>query len=64
MKRNGADSTDDSLRYVFVERVVVQCPLCGGSELATLRSVEQGDGTRSKRTKCLTCDHRFFVIVE
>ena len=57
-------TADDSLRYVFIERVVVQCPACNSTDLKTLRSQDQGDGTRAKRTKCMNCDHRFFVIVE
>ncbi len=56
--------TDDSLRYVFVQRVAVQCPACNSTDLKTLRSKDQGDGTRARRTKCMCCDHRFFVIVE
>ena len=65
MNTTGPDAnTDDALRYVFIQRIILECPACGSTALKTIRSQDQGDGTRAKRTKCLTCDHRFFVIVE
>ena len=53
---------DESLRYVFVERT--RCPACGSSDLQTIRSKDQGDGTVERRTQCRSCFHRFFVVVE
>ncbi len=55
-------STDDLLRYVYIERP--RCPVCGSADLRTLRSKDQGDGSVSRRTACQACGRRFFVIVE
>jgi Zn ribbon nucleic-acid-binding protein len=52
----------DTLRYVFVSRA--RCPACDSADLHTIRSIDQGDGTRRKRTQCLKCFHKFFVILE
>ena len=55
-------STDDSLRYVYIERP--RCPVCGSTNLQTIRSKDQRDGSVSRRTACKECGHRFFVIVD
>ena len=70
MSTTGHDATarqdataDDSLRYVYIERP--RCPACGSADLRTLRSTtDDSDGSTARRTCCLNCDHRFFVIVE
>ena len=49
-------------RYVFIERA--KCPACGSSNLQTIRSRNQGDGSTERRTQCRQCFHRFFVVVE
>ena len=61
--RQDAD-TNDSLRYVYVEKIVVHCPACDGTDLKTTRSKDQGDGSHARTTRCLNCHHRFYVIVE
>lgn len=53
---------NDHLRYVFVERT--RCPACGATDLQTLRSKTDQDGSVSRRTACRTCGHKFFVILE
>lgn len=55
-------SDGDYLRYVFIPRP--RCPACESMDLKTLRSVDQGDGTRRKRTKCNECNHTFDVILD
>jgi DNA-directed RNA polymerase subunit M/transcription elongation factor TFIIS len=54
-------TTDDSLRYVYVPRP--RCPVCDSAELKTLRS-STADGCTTRRTKCLDCGHRFFLIID
>jgi transposase-like protein len=58
------DPTDaaESLRYVFIEKP--RCPACGSDELKTLRSNKENDGSVSRDTRCLSCNHQFFVVVE
>jgi len=48
-------------RYVFCTRP--RCPLeeCGSSDLRTIRSRTE-DETVTRRTECLTCGHKFFVV--
>lgn len=63
MSTKGYDATaDDSLRYVHIERP--RCPACGSADLQTIRSKDQGDGSKARRTACKKCGHKFFVIVE
>jgi hypothetical protein len=66
MNTTGPDANaDDSLRYVFIQRIIVQCPGCHSTDLKTLRSkTDKSDGSVSRRTLCKACGHRFFVIVE
>lgn len=52
----------ESTRYVFAARI--RCPVCSSADLKPLRSIDQGDGTRMRRTLCRECDHRFFVILK
>jgi hypothetical protein len=52
----------DPLRYVFTSPV--QCPLCGATSLKSKRSALQADGSRRRPTRCRTCSHDFFAIVE
>jgi hypothetical protein len=49
-------------RYVFIERA--KCPACDSPNLQTIRSQRQDDGTTRRRTRCRTCEHLFFVVVE
>jgi hypothetical protein len=59
-----ANPTDaaERLRYVFVE--LPTCSKCGSRRLRTVRSIAQDDGTRERRTHCLTCALRFIVVAE
>ncbi len=52
----------ECLRYVYITRA--KCPSCGGADLHTIRSTDQGDGTRQKRTQCRSCFHKFYVVIE
>ncbi len=46
MSTKGYDATaDDSLRYVHIERP--RCPACGSADLQTIRSKDQGDGSKA-----------------
>jgi hypothetical protein len=49
-------------RYVYIERT--HCPDCGQTDLQTIRSEDQGDGSTKRRTQCRKCFYKFFVIVE
>jgi hypothetical protein len=49
-------------RYVFCERP--RCPICECTDLQTLRSQKNGDGTITQRKRCRSCDHRFSVVWE
>jgi len=55
-------TADAPLRYVFIDRP--RCPACDSTDLQTIRSQDQHDGTTARRTTCKACGHRFFVIVE
>jgi hypothetical protein len=55
------DTNADALRYVFIERP--RCPVCSSPDLKTLRSVT-ADGVTSRRTECLGCHHKFFVVLD
>jgi hypothetical protein len=57
-----AAEAGEPLRYVFV--AISRCPVCGSAELKTLRSENQEDGSILRRTKCRTCQHPFFVVLE
>jgi len=52
----------EHLRFEFVRRP--RCPACQSSNIQTIRSSDQGDGTTKRHTQCRDCQHRFFVIVE
>ncbi len=62
MNEVNRDDTGAAARYVFLDRT--RCPLCGAAELQTLRSVTDGEGVTTRRTRCRKCDHRFFVVIE
>ncbi len=49
-------------RYVFVMKI--RCPCCHSVDLQTSRSIETDDGARQRTTRCRTCGHKFFVILE
>lgn len=56
------DSAAERTRYVYIERP--RCPACRGTDLQTVRSKTEPDGSISRRTTCRTCGHKFFVIIE
>jgi C4-type Zn-finger protein len=53
---------DQNLRYVFITRP--RCPVCGATDLKTLRSQTDVDGSTCRRTECKTCGWKFFIVVE
>jgi len=58
-----ADEQGEPLRYIFIERP--RCPVCSKANLRTLRcKTDRLEDTVSRRTLCLECGHRFFVILE
>jgi C4-type Zn-finger protein len=58
-----ADEGAQPLRYVFITKP--RCPVCGSPCLKTVRSTtERTEAVVSRWTHCLSCSHRFFVVVE
>ena len=49
-------------RYVYIRRA--RCPICESPELKTQKTVDNGDDSLTRETKCRECGHRFFVVVE
>lgn len=47
---------------IFIRRV--KCPGCHSTNHATIRSINQGDGSRLLWKTCRTCQEKFFVVVE
>ena len=47
---------------IFVSRV--KCPSCHGTDHATTRSADQGDGSRLQSKTCRSCGVRFYVVIE
>lgn len=50
------------LRLVIV--TAPRCPDCGSTELISFRSIANGDGTRTKWTRCKWCSARFVLVIE
>jgi transcriptional regulator NrdR family protein len=50
------------LPTVFVDRP--RCPSCDGIDLKTTKSIDQGDGSTLRRTRCRECGCKFHVVVE
>jgi len=48
-------------RYVF--SVLPRCPQCNGTHHRSYRSIDQGDGSRTRWTKCQTCGTKFILIL-
>jgi DNA-directed RNA polymerase subunit RPC12/RpoP len=42
----------------------ITCPHCGATRPITVRSVDQGDGSRLRLQLCRRCSGRFRVVVE
>ena len=57
-----ADATDATPRYVYVR--LPRCPRCDSTRLVAQRSVDNGDGTRTKYTKCRDCGKNTILILE
>ncbi len=53
---------NDEERYVFVE--IPRCPVCEKTKFRSLKSIDQGDGSRKKTSICKACGCRFFIILE
>lgn len=56
------DNRFTSDQIIFVERP--RCPRCGGDDLETKRSTQQGDGSVLRRVWCRDCPAKFYVVVE
>ncbi len=54
-------AAEPSARYVYA--TLPRCPACGGVKLKSYRSIDQGDGSRMKWTRC-ECGEKFIVILE
>ncbi len=49
-------------RYVFIQRP--RCPRCASPDLKTQKTIDNGDDSITRETKCRECNHRFFIVVE
>jgi len=59
-----SDEQPDEPLYVFIEKA--RCPrkTCKNGRLVIYRSVANGDGSRTRLTRCSECGGRVFVVVE
>ncbi len=57
-------TTDTPPHRLFVTIHRPRCPECDGDDLQTQRSIDNGDGTRTRITVCRSCDCHFDVVVE
>lgn len=48
--------------YVYVQ--APRCPWCGSPKLLAYKSVANGDGTRTRYTRCSTCGEKVILVVE
>lgn len=61
--RSTASTTDaDQPVYISVKRP--RCPRCGGVKLRTYKSIDNGDGSVTRYSRCRDCDRRMILIVE
>ncbi len=49
-------------KYVWAR--LPRCPACGGTRHHSYRSVDNGDGTRTKHTQCKDCHEKFLIVLE
>ena len=47
----------------FVYCTLPRCPECGGAKHKSYRSVDNGDGTRMRWTRC-ECGEKFIIVLE
>ena len=52
----------EPMETVFLERP--RCSLCESTDLETIRSYDQGDGSIMHRKRCKKCDYRFKIVFE
>lgn len=57
-----SDSPWANVAYVFV--TAPACTSCGSTDLLTIRSEANGDGSVTRKTVCRVCSTRFKVVVE
>jgi len=55
-------STADAPEYIYIR--VPRCPQCDSTRLLAQRSVDNGDGTRTKYTRCEGCGFHVILILE
>jgi hypothetical protein len=48
-------------QYVFA--IMPRCPYCDGVRHRSYRSIDQGDGSRKKWTRC-ECGKKFIIVLE
>jgi DNA-directed RNA polymerase subunit RPC12/RpoP len=48
--------------YLFLR--LPRCPSCGSTRLLAYRSVDNGDGSRTRYAVCAACKQRLVVVVE
>ena len=53
---------DNPMRYVYIARP--RCPVCESVEVRPYKTIKNGDGTKGRYTRCLSCGARFIVVVE
>jgi len=57
---------DADERLPTVIAVAPRCPNpdCGSTKHSSYRSIENGDGSRTKWTVCKACGQRFIIVLE
>lgn len=53
---------EDGIVYVAFRRP--RCPFCESMKLETFKSLPNGDGSVTRKTRCRECDKEFRVIAE
>ncbi|MEO1530263.1 MAG: hypothetical protein AAFX06_33140, partial [Planctomycetota bacterium] len=61
-RRAGRPSLWDDAPIIEVKAIA--CPACHATKLRYLKSTDNGDGSRTRRAKCVYCGVRFLVVIE
>ena len=53
---------DESIPMIFVE--AISCPHCHQVKPIIVKTLDGGDGSKSRRCVCRSCSMRFVVVIE
>lgn len=59
-------TTDTDARYdppTYVSVILPRCP-CGSAHLRAYKTVDNGDGTKTRYSTCQTCGQKLVLVVE